>query len=119
MKTDPPSSAPEPTTEQRATKTVTTRSPAKAPRLTRAGAAWVATAAALLLLVMLIIFILQNLARVEVSYLGLTGSIPLGVALLIAAVVGGLLVAIAGITRVTQLRANARRTRLHGQAGGR
>ncbi len=118
MKTDPSSSAPEPPTEQRATQTVTTRSTAKAPRLTRAGAAWVATGGVLLLLVMLIIFILQNLARVEVSYLGLTGSIPLGVALLIAAVVGGLVVAIAGVTRVTQLRSNARQTRLHGRARG-
>jgi uncharacterized integral membrane protein len=73
----------------------------------------VATAASLLLLVMLIIFILQNMTRVEVNYLGLTGSLPLGMALLIAAVAGGVLVAIAGVTRITQLRANARRRRLH------
>ena len=115
MTTVPSSSAPEPTEEQLATKTSTTH-PAKAARLTRASAAWVATAAALLLLVMLIIFILQNPARVEVNYLGLTGSVPLGMALLIAAVAGGLLVAIGGATRITQLRANARRTRLHGPA---
>ena len=86
----------------------------RAPRLTRAGAAWMATAFALLLLVMLIIFILQNPTRVEVSYLGFTGSLPLGVALLIAAVAGGVLVAVAGVTRVTQLRMNARRGRRHG-----
>jgi uncharacterized integral membrane protein len=34
-------------------------------------------------------------------------------ALLIAAVGGGVLVAIAGVARVTQLRMNARRTRHH------
>ena len=79
--------------------------------MTRVGAAWVATAAALLLLVMLIVFILQNTTRVEVHYLGLVGSLPLGVALLIAAVGGGVVVAIAGVARVTQLRMNARRTR--------
>ena len=81
--------------------------------MTRISAAWVATAAALLLLVMLIVFILQNTARVEVHYLGLAGSLPLGMALLIAAVGGGVVVAIAGIARITQLRMKARRTRQH------
>lgn len=83
----------------------------KAQGLTRASAAWVGTAATLLLLVMLIVFILQNPTRVEVSYLGFTGSLPLGVALLLAAVGGGVLVAIAGVSRVLQLRMNARRIR--------
>ena len=85
----------------------------RSPRMTRISAAWVATAAALLLLVMLIVFILQNTARVEVHYLGLAGSLPLGMALLIAAVGGGVVVAIAGIARVTQLRMKARPTRQH------
>jgi uncharacterized integral membrane protein len=62
---------------------------------------------------MLIVFILQNTSRVEVHYLGLAGSLPLGMALLIAAVGGGVVVAIAGVARVTQLRMNARRTRRH------
>lgn len=83
----------------------------EAPRLTRASAAWVATAAALLLLVLLIIFILQNSRHVDVHYLGFAGSLPLGMALLIAAVGGGVAVAIAGVARVTQLRINARRIR--------
>ena len=95
----------------------TAPTPERAPRLTRAGAAWVATAFALLLLVMLIIFILQNPTRVEVNYLGYSGSLPLGMALLIAAVAGGVLVAVAGVTRVTQLRVNARRKRRHGSDG--
>jgi uncharacterized integral membrane protein len=71
----------------------------------------VATGAALLLLILLIVFMLQNSTKVEVQFLGLTGTIPLGMALLIAAVGGGVVVAIAGIARVTQLRMNARRTR--------
>jgi hypothetical protein len=45
------------------------------------------------------------------AILGWTGSISLGLALLIAAVAGGALVAIAGVIRVTQLRLNARRAR--------
>ena len=88
-----------------------------APRLTRAGAAWAATAAALLLLVMLIVFILQNSTHVDVQYLGFSGTLPLGMALLIAAVGGGVLVAIAGVARVTQLRMNARRTRRRNTGG--
>lgn len=88
-------------------------SPDGAPRLTRASAAWVATAAALLLLILLIVFILQNTTRVEVHYLGMTGSLPLGMGLLIAAVGGGVLVAIAAVARVTQLRVHARRARHH------
>lgn len=84
---------------------------AGAPPLTRASAVWVATGAALLLLILLIVFMLQNTTKVDVHFLGLSGTIPLGMALLIAAVGGGVVVAIAGIARVTQLRLNARRTR--------
>ena len=83
-----------------------------APRLTRAGAAWVATGVALLLLILLVIFMLQNSTKTAVNFLGWTGTVPLGVALLVAAVGGGVVVAIAGVARVTQLRMNARRIRL-------
>jgi uncharacterized integral membrane protein len=82
-----------------------------APRLTRASAVWVATGAALLLLILLIVFILQNSTKVEVHYFRMSGTIPLGMALLIAAVGGGVVVAIAGVARVAQLRMSARRTR--------
>ena len=81
------------------------------PGLTRASAVWVATGAALLLLILLIVFVLQNSTKVEVHFIGLTGTIPLGMALLIAAVGGGVVVAIAGVARVAQLRMNARRIR--------
>ena len=70
-----------------------------------------ATGVALLLLILLIVFILQNSTKVEVEFLGTSGTIPLGMALLIAAVGGGVVVAISGVARVTQLRMNARRTR--------
>ena len=83
----------------------------RAPRVTRASAAWVATGVALLLLILLIVFILENSTKVEVQFLGMSGTIPLGMALLIAAVGGGVVVGIAGVARVTQLRMNARRTR--------
>ncbi len=81
------------------------------PRMTRASAVWAAVAAALLLLVLLIVFILQNPTKVKVQFLGMEGTLSLGMALLIAAVAGGVVVAVAGIARVTQLRMNARRVR--------
>lgn len=77
--------------------------------VTRAGVVWVATIAALLLLILLIVFIIQNQGAAEVHYFGLSGTIPLGIALLIAAVGGGLLVAVSGAIRIIQLRIIARR----------
>ena len=78
---------------------------------TRAAAAWLATAVSLVILVLLIILILENQETVEVHYLGLQGSLPLGTALLIAAVAGGAIVTIVGVVRLTQLRVMARRAR--------
>lgn len=85
--------------------------PPREPRPTRTGAIWTAVVAALLLLILLIIFILQNQNPVLVSFLGLEGTVPLGVALFIAAVAGGVLVAIAGGARILRLRLNAHRMR--------
>jgi uncharacterized integral membrane protein len=70
---------------------------------------WVAVSVGLVLLVLLIIFILQNQDRVTVQYLGMTGELSLGMALFIAAVAGGLLVAISGAVRILQLRIQGRR----------
>jgi uncharacterized integral membrane protein len=107
MSTDPSSSG----SDEATASGKGTSSARRAPRITRASAAWVATAVALLLLILLIIFILENSTNVEVQFLGMSGTIPLGMALFIAAVGGGVVVAIAGVARVTQLRMNARRTR--------
>jgi uncharacterized integral membrane protein len=110
MTTDPSSSRPDKGPAETTTSEVGSLPTRRGPRFTRASAAWVATSVALLLLILLIVFILQNSAKVEVRFLGMSGSIPLGMALLIAAVGGGVVVAIAGVARVTQLRINARRT---------
>jgi len=88
-----------------------TSSADRAPRSTRASAAWAAVIAALLLSVVLIVFILQNPTTVVIHFLGWSGSVALGMALLIAAVTGGLLVATIGVARLTQLRFRAHRTR--------
>ncbi|WP_430296942.1 lipopolysaccharide assembly protein LapA domain-containing protein [Sinomonas sp. B1-1] len=79
------------------------------PRTTRAAMTWTAVVAALVVFILLIVFFIQNQDTVEVHFLGLTGPVPLGVALFIAAVAGGVLVAVAGAVRIIQLRAVARR----------
>jgi len=83
----------------------------RAPRLTRVSAAWAAVIAALLLSVVLIVFVLQNPTTVVIHFLGWSGSVAVGMAMLIAAVTGGLLVATIGVARLTQLRVRAHRTR--------
>lgn len=80
-------------------------------QVTRAGVIWAATLATLMLLILMIVLILQNQAQVELQYLGLAGSLPLGLSLFIAAVSGGALVAIAGAVRIAQLRRIANRGR--------
>ena len=79
---------------------------------TRVGAVWVASALfALVLLLLLLIFILENSQKVDISFFGAHGHLPLGVALLLAAVLGVLLVVIPGTGRIIQLRMVARRHR--------
>jgi uncharacterized integral membrane protein len=55
-------------------------------------------------LILLIYFITQNTARTNVSFLGLSGELPLTVALLAAALAGAVLAVAIGSTRVAQLR---------------
>jgi uncharacterized integral membrane protein len=97
--TSPPAGAPQGT------------SAAPKPRTTRAGVVWAAVVIGLLALILLIIFILQNQQPVDVLFLGLAATVPLGMALFIAAVAGGVLVAAAGAARIIQLRTDARKIR--------
>ena len=87
-------------------------------QVTRAGMVWAAVASALVVLIVLIAFILQNQEYVQVKFFGLEGLVPLGIALFIAAVGGGVLVAIAGAARIIQLRLAAHRQRVRRQAPG-
>ncbi|HEX6523071.1 MAG TPA: lipopolysaccharide assembly protein LapA domain-containing protein [Streptosporangiaceae bacterium] len=80
-------------------------------RRTRISGLWAAVSCFAVVLLLLLIFILQNSRTVEVSYLGAHGHLSLGVALLLAAVLGVLLVAVPGIARIVQLRLIARRHR--------
>ena len=80
-------------------------------RRTRISGLWVAVACFAVVLLLLLIFILQNSRTVEVSYFGAHGHLPLGVALLLAAVSGVLLIVLPGTARIIQLRVTARRHR--------
>jgi uncharacterized integral membrane protein len=76
---------------------------------TRTSAAWLGICTAALILVVLIVFMLQNTGSVEISFLGMQGSLPLAMALLIAAVGAALLTMMVGVARITQLRRRFRR----------
>ncbi len=78
-------------------------------RRSRTGGLWVGLIASALVLLLLLVFIVQNDAQVLVRFFALEALIPLGVALLLAAIAGILLVAIPGSLRILQLRRAARR----------
>ena len=80
-------------------------------RRTRTGGAWVALALSVVILLLLLIFILENGHSVSIAFFGGHASPPLGVALLLAAVAGALVVLIPGTGRIIQLRRTARRHR--------
>lgn len=71
---------------------------------TRAGAAWVGVCVAAIIAVALVIFAVQNTRGVGISFLWMTTSTSLTLALLIGAVGGILLTLVLGTARITQLR---------------
>lgn len=81
----------------------------RALRRTRMGGVWVGLALSAVVLLLLLIFILENEQKVDIAYFGAHGHLPLGVALLLAALAGALLVLIPGTARIVQLRRTARR----------
>jgi uncharacterized integral membrane protein len=84
--------------------------PGTAPvRRSRSGGLWVGLILSALVLLLLLVFILQNGAPVQISFFAFRGTLPVGVALLLAAILGILLVAIPGSVRILQLRRAARR----------
>ncbi|WP_447008389.1 LapA family protein [Saccharothrix isguenensis] len=76
---------------------------------TRISGTWVAVLASIVVLIVLLVFILQNLGGITIHFMGAAGTLPLGVALLFAAIAGAILVALVGAARITQLRRQAKR----------
>ena len=82
-----------------------------APTGGRTAAAWTAVTIGVLVAVALVVFLAQNTRQAEVSFLGFTGSVPVAIALLAAAVFGASVVLVVGTARVTKLRLAARQLR--------
>jgi lipopolysaccharide assembly protein A len=78
---------------------------------TRLSGAWTALVIGVLALVLILIFILQNLQSVQLSFLFFQGHLPLAVALLFAVILGAVIVLAFGGARISQLRGVARRSR--------
>src|ERR1700722_12174154 len=77
----------------------------------RISAAWTALIAGALVLIVVLIFIIENAHTVTITFFGAHGRISLAVALLLAAIAGALIMAVAGTARITQLRMGLRRNR--------
>ena len=111
-----PAPAPKPTPMPTATPAPEpTSTPAPPPRRgllgSRIGAAWTALIAGALVLIVVLIFIIENAHTVTITFFGAHGRISLAVALLLAAIAGALIMAVAGTARITQLRMSMRRNR--------
>jgi lipopolysaccharide assembly protein A len=81
--------------------------PVEAPRRVRH--LWVGLIPGMVALVLILVFVFQNLRATTVSFFGLAGEAPLGLALVASALLGGLVVFGFGSVRILQLRAAARR----------
>jgi uncharacterized integral membrane protein len=71
---------------------------------TRISAAWIWITVGAVVLALLLVFILQNTRSVKISFFTANGTLPLGVALLLAAIGGLLLAGIVASLRIWQLR---------------
>lgn len=103
MSSDPSESADQP-------QAASDGAPPSAVPFTRAAALWSALIAGFLVLIVLLVFITQNTESIPLTFLGWHWSLPTGVAILLAAVGGGLLTALAGTARIYQLRRAAKKS---------
>jgi uncharacterized integral membrane protein len=83
--------------------------PENAVKFTRAAALWSALIVGFVILIVLLIFIAQNTDSATYHFLGWNWSLPNGVAILLAAVLGGLVTTLAGAARIVQLRRAAKK----------
>jgi uncharacterized integral membrane protein len=83
--------------------------PQSAVTFTRAAALWSALIIGFVILIVLLVFIAQNTDSAQFAFLGWQWSLPLGVAILLSAVLGGLIAVLAGTSRIVQLRRAAKK----------
>jgi uncharacterized integral membrane protein len=84
-------------------------SPESAVKFTRAAALWSSLIVGFLILILLLVFIMQNTDSTTIHLFGWQWNLPVGVAILFAAVCGGLLTVAAGTARIFQLRRAAKK----------
>lgn len=77
---------------------------------TRTSVSWTFVAIAIVALVVVLVFILENLHATDATFFGVHWHIPLGLDLLLAALLGAAAVFVVGAARTLQLRLLARRT---------
>jgi uncharacterized integral membrane protein len=80
-------------------------------RHTKIGGAWIILLIGVVLLAFLLVFVLQNLDSVRIHFLSADFTMPLGVALLLAAIGGALICSVPFAARIFQLRRATRRSR--------
>lgn len=85
--------------------------PAAVVPRTRISSIWIGLGTVVVVFIALIVFALQNLHTMQVSFLGLHGTLPAAVALLIAMVAGVVPGMVFGAARTTQVRRPAHRRR--------
>jgi uncharacterized integral membrane protein len=83
--------------------------PESAVKFTRAAALWSALITGFVVLIVLLVFIMQNTESTTIHFLPWEWNLPLGVAILLAAVCGGLLTVAVGTARIVQLRRAAKK----------
>lgn len=83
--------------------------PESAVKFTRAAALWSALITGFVILIVLLVFIMQNTESTSINFFGWEWNLPVGVAILLAAVCGGLLTVAVGTARIVQLRRAAKR----------
>ena len=83
--------------------------PVKEVEFTRAAALWTSLILGFLILIVLLIFITQNTASTPFTFLHWHWNLPLGVAILLAAIGGGLLTGLVSAARIFQLRRAAKK----------
>lgn len=101
----PPSDIPEP---------AATPAPAPSPdgariARTRAAATWTGLVIGIVVALLLLIFILQNLDSVTFELFAWEFTLPAGVSMLLAAIAGAVIMALAGGVRIIQIRRVAKR----------
>ena len=82
----------------------------KAPH-TRTGTAWGLAAAGAIGALLMLVFILQNSQETDLKFLWIEGRVAVGVAMLLSAVIGALIVLCLGAGRLLQHRLAERRHR--------